>query len=511
MKKIAVIGISAKSASDEIRLLASSVDAIVNSWIAAKGKILVSADGAKTIHLGDKGEGALLEESRISEIGKTRKIQISEPIPHADGTFRTTLHLAVAENQVDVVCMLEFESPRYALTPAKPIANLPAVLRDIIRSSPLWRVGADRISADPIVYSGEDGLALSARIIDKNRSLPLVVVSRYRGREATERLSESLARDLAGLATVASIDSDASWQLTQELGRESSCYGGAIRLFWARPIGLEALRDPVWTRSEILALHKNRHGGGIREKLRNLLFDISSYRPRFSPLIKQIDDSSRAIEMKKRVEDARASGAELANAFAKDYERLEEENRRLKTDLDNSEAQLLAEREINAGLTQKIKLIDTLVPEPKEDRIENVADAVAAAKKKFAKELVFGADVASGVQTLNPKAGPPQKVFHWLSKLAELASQRKAGSLGKSLLKWLNDENIECSGESEQVRNSRKSQRKRTWDAGGTSRPFDLHLKVNERTDPGMCVRIYFDWDADAQAVVVGWVGQHPE
>lgn len=53
---------------------------------------------------------------------------------------------------------------------------------------------------------------------------------------------------------------------------------------------------------------------------------------------------------------------------------------------------------------------------------------------------------------------------------------------------------------------------RRTWDDGsGQRRQFEKHLKPNESTSPGRCVRIYYDYDETLKKTIVAWIGRHPD
>ncbi len=70
--------------------------------------------------------------------------------------------------------------------------------------------------------------------------------------ELLPELCEKLAYELEGLAHVYSIDEEASWELSSELGKLNSCYLGAVRLYWPKTAGSERLYSSVWTASKLL-------------------------------------------------------------------------------------------------------------------------------------------------------------------------------------------------------------------------------------------------------------------
>src|SRR5690606_40582647 len=69
----------------------------------------------------------------------------------------------------------------------------------------------------------------SSDLLNKHRTLPLIVVSEHDGLVLHPDIATDLARDLTGLASVATATKTAAWGLSSELGKEWSCYNGAIR------------------------------------------------------------------------------------------------------------------------------------------------------------------------------------------------------------------------------------------------------------------------------------------
>ena len=124
--------------------------------------------------------------------------------------------------------------------------------------------------------------------------------------------------------------------------------------------------------------------------------------------------------------------------------------------------------------------------------------------------LLFGDDVDKGVAGLASDAGPPEKILEHLEVLARLAAARRVGPLGTTPIKWLEAYNVVASPESESTLTSSRAMARRTWHDGRRRRAFVLHTKPSDHTGPDRCVRIYFDWDAERNVIVIGWVGRHP-
>ena len=143
--------------------------------------------------------------------------------------------------------------------------------------------------------------------------------------------------------------------------------------------------------------------------------------------------------------------------------------------------------------------------------VATVREAVDKTRSELRGRIVFGDDVALGVERLASHAGPPAKVERWLGVLAEMTDARRNGGLGTSEIKWLQARGVVVSGESETTLNSPRERQLRTWSDGfGGRRMFSTHLKPTDGTSPDTCVRIYFDFDDRNKVTIVGWVGRHP-
>ncbi|MBI3565575.1 MAG: hypothetical protein HY079_10300 [Elusimicrobia bacterium] len=515
MKPLAVVGISSNLETEiKAKALYTDVSKCVEDWIKKKGKAIGQRDGLIILDIGQGRTATMYSDQHQLNTGQSQKVVIREPTVHVDGIFQTTVHIAISDHQVDVVCMLDVENPNNLLLPVNPVASLPKVIRDIISLPGQWAVSGYPVDSKSTRYLGDAaGQSLAALINNAARTLPIVVVSMTHGKEAVPKLAESLAKDLMGLANVALVDEQASWQLTQELGRYYACYGGAIRLYWPIPFGTDgsSVRHPRWRREEVILLHKDMRGSGIRGRLKDLILHISTFRPHFSSVIKKLKVEREEKERQLAL-SAAGSDRELADIFSKENDVLKGQVAELRTKIENLELLLAVEKQTSASLSEKLKEHEqvetsagTIV------RVREVAEAVAFAKTNAGDTLIFGGDVGKGVVSVAPIAGPPARIFHALSKLSELSGILRRGELkGSNLLGWLSSQNIACSGESQTIKNSRAEMQNRTWDAGGKKMEFENHIKVNEGTDPGNCVRIYFHWDKSRKQMIVGWVGRHP-
>lgn len=484
---------------------------VVEQWLRTKGATDVGVGQRGVIY--PTGTVAQLQLDQItSDYGALHSFTLTEPVEA--GQFETYLELAHDGSTIVLFCQLRTGSAGSALAPVPFDARCPGVVRDLIRLGG-WKSGTSGASAGHVTRIGrEAGRQLTRAIWEAERGLPTVVVSELEGFTLEPTIARDLARDLTGLATVAQIDDEAAWLLSEEKGREWSCYSGAIRLYW--PLG--ATRDDpyahrLWTQSELFrgGVDSLTAARRVQGRLHRMIFGQSAFQTT-PPLITQIREHHVAAQRKQ------AKDADDYVALAGDYER---ETRELKRHLEERDV-LIGElgEQVEDLKAQNRELSfsrqwtqDSAVPVQSEPDLapSTVEDAVLRAMDEC-ENLTFGNHVERGIAGLAPDAGPPMKILRYLHDLDALAAQLRQGPLGTANQQWLRERGIEVSGESPTIRRSPALMGKRTWDDGaGNSREFESHLKPSDSTSPDRCVRIYFDYVKPLGKIIVAWVGRHPE
>jgi hypothetical protein len=322
---------------------------------------------------------------------------------------------------------------------------------------------------------------------------------------------EILAADVCGLGIVADIDDEAAWEMTRQIGKEWSCFNGAIRIYWPNLDRNQSPRShPLWTSERLTYKAGDTEDAArpIRNVIRKRLFSVSTFAREQPALLDRLEDES--------VREAFQEKLRLATS-AEDYQKLAEEFDQENVSLRH---QLRQEREnikqlrqdlYNLQLARAYADADEEVKPDEETPLETVGDAVDKARRLYAMQLTFGDDVQTGVSGLAPNAGPPQKILDYLAALASMVDERREkNTLGTTVIQWLASKGVVASNESETVMRSRTEIKKRTWHDGRGPREFEMHLKPTEAAPPNRCPRIYFVWDEASAKVVIGWVGRHP-
>lgn len=476
----------------------------VAEWLRSKGHT-----GALNFALSDGRSAELEHTEQSTTAGEAETWSLLEEVE--GGFLETKLRLGLRGAELCFWCTVSAAQGNNRLTPMDLDVFCPGVVRQILRAG-RWTLGATPLSEQPLYARGGSGADdLVKALSDRNRSLPIVVVSMHLGLLVSPDLPSRLAKALTGLALVVVTDDEASWQLTNRVGKALSCYNGAVRLYWpgftteATPI-----RHPLWTTTRMLhrAASVEAAVKSICAEMRRLLNSVSTLalaEPSMLGEIRAALAKETAAAALKEMEDD-SDYRSLADSYAEENGRLREDMAALTQQITQLRAQLYRwQTESIWADSDGDELHDDFV-EP-----ETLKDAVDRARVLFAGSVRFGASVNEGIAGLSPDAGPPEKVFTYLKALDGLAKARRLGPLGVGMLQWLKKEgNATGSSESDSIKNSPSEMKKRTWHDGVGHRPFELHLKPNDAAHPDKCVRIYFDWDETAEQVIVAWVGRHP-
>jgi len=217
----------------------------VTDFTQEKGRFQSNAEGAV---------GSYTRTTVSNSLGRLSEIMMIDMVLN-DHAFVTNIKFGQLESSVYVYCSLSAKRLSHIIAPLKLFPRCPSVIRDVISSYDDWTLGGEAVPPPtPEEHFGEDeGILLCEKLLDENRHFPVIVVSTDTA--VWRDLADKLARDLVGVAHVATVDEHGSWALTDELGKQNSCYLGAVRLYW--PLGvLDDLRSTVWTAEHL----ENKYG-----------------------------------------------------------------------------------------------------------------------------------------------------------------------------------------------------------------------------------------------------------
>lgn len=503
MRQLAAYSLESEGGDED---LARRVGETVEAWLASKAE---PGSTEKALILRSGVVASLTRSVVESKVGGLSEVVLTEPT--AGGTFRTTFQMATSDGVVLVSITLEAASSE--MTPISIDVHRPRLVRDLIGLAS-WSYRGTELLATPVSFDGaEGGDAFTSLVFDSERSVPVVAISDEYGAVLHPGIVEALADDLVGLAIVARLTPSASWRVTAAKTRDWSCFGGAIRLYWA---GIDdsssPYRHPLWTPRRLLSDGSDTETAAlkIRSQIRRFIFSQAAFSVTLAPLFAEIRQAAR----REQFEALRRKAAE-----EDDYKSLAEQ---AFADLDRTESLIKEKDELIGSLKAKVASLTVAIQwQDKESGVTvapndelppaTVEEAVLMAIDQLAEDLEFGKACNQGIETLARDAGPPDKILSYLTTLAEMTRLKRQGSLGTHALRWLEEQGVIASPESDTIRNSPKEKSARTWpDGTGSSRFFETHLKPSDATSPDRVVRIYYEYDETTKKTIVGWIGRHP-
>ncbi|MEJ1961804.1 MAG: hypothetical protein WDO56_09745 [Gammaproteobacteria bacterium] len=481
---------------------------VLQEWLEGKGLTSFGVDH-ESFKL--KGGDTAQYAKRILDADDSHGVEVTLDQISRTSRFHSRLCLGTRDNRLHVFVELSAGAPDYTVAPLTVDVRSPRVLHALLAAR-TWTAGATPIPVKPIEWHGAEGAKRFAALVrHPERNLPIIAVSRYQGQTLTPEFARELLTDLVGLTLIVDLDDLASRGVTQLLGREWACYGGAVRIYWPfKGPSVSAYKHPLWTRERLIANAGSTTEAAtrIRTQLRRRMFALSTFTVDEPADLRHLrENANRAqFERMRKIAEEKGDQGALAEEYFNRCVELEARVQKLAEANDLLSAQVRSYT--NAWRQTETSSEEDIQPEPI-ITVSTVAEAVSRGQLHFAEDLVFGADALEAVSTLAEDAGPPEKIYQHFKTLAEMTRARRNGGLGKDMVIWLKDQGVKASSESETIRNSATEMRKRTWRDGSHTRPFDMHLKPNDHTSPDRCVRIYFDYDDQLQKTVIGYVGRH--
>ncbi|MDD1508022.1 hypothetical protein [Pseudomonas sp. CNPSo 3701] len=326
---------------EEVFNSAASIEKALDEWLIEKGAPNPAASSGNFISK-TRGSpaGQFQRRDATSEAGTFRELTLLEPTTSGQ-QFITTIAFLNLTDKVVVYATLAVQNIATIVAPVFTDPRCPFIVKKLLGLRPDWHIGNFPIpnSTPQILYGAEGGHQLKSMIQDSSRTLPIAVVSEVEQEPIWEDLENLLATDLAGLAGVVRIDEEASWVLTDELGKSNSCYLGAIRLYWPREKDLDESLSPkssVWTASQVLS--QDTDGKGMqrfRALLRRSVMGVASLTVEPPSIIREIQNQAartRLLELEQRA-NANSEEIELARLFI-------QENEELKASLDEANREI---------------------------------------------------------------------------------------------------------------------------------------------------------------------------
>ena len=304
----------------------------IGSWLLSKGVIDPNSDSGAFQSKTAAGDGAYVRNRVSAGPGYFEEVTLTE-YSRAGLTFTTRLASIASKHRVIVHATLSVTSASTFVAPIATDPRCPAIIRTLLARFTDWTLNGTPISAPKASEAlGHGGaVTLSDEITSSSRALPLVVVSLNDGESVWPGIADSIALDLAGIAHVVQIDEDASWSLTDLIGKRNSCYLGAIRLYWPMkaPEGSEhRFVGTVWTASALLSSDIDGNGEGrFRTALRRLIMGTAALTISQPAEIREIQsaDARKRIDEIQAHSNAKSEELEIARLYVSENDQLRAE------------------------------------------------------------------------------------------------------------------------------------------------------------------------------------------
>lgn len=351
MKKVAAYLLERHDGMDSVEARGSEAQRVreeIREWLDKKG----ATQGKAGTYAAVDGSHATFEsEEAGAPDGRSWYFVRLDEIANDGRKFSAALSVTTTDESVVVYVVLELGTNATIVAPLNPDPHCPGIVRTLLGGPGSWTHGGYPVRHRLTRLRGfDEGERLAGEILDPARTLPIVLVSETTGGDLVlPKLDEKLAYDLTGVANVYRIDDDASWALTDVLGRSFCCFGGAVRLFWPRmQISDNRFRHPLWTADRVLGFGGNDFDvrERLRKQLRLTIMDaaaLSVVRPRQIDAIRSMAKGEELQALRERANSS-SDYAGLAELYAKENDKLraevaelQDENAELRLRLQNVE------------------------------------------------------------------------------------------------------------------------------------------------------------------------------
>lgn len=303
----------------------------IASWLREKGVDDIT-DTKGEFHSLTKGCDGKYRHSIISmDSSELYELRLEEPTGKGQ-LFHTFIVMVKTPSVLKFYTTLYVVNTESIVSPIYVNPKCPKIVRIILSLFDDWSIAETAVPppTSRLIGTDEEAEALAAEISSTSRVLPIVAVSHYDGETIWQNLSKELAFDLTGLTYVVEITDNASWKLTEILGKQRSVYNGAIRLYWPpRKVDQDSIQiqGKVWTATKLLATDTDGNGfKRFRSQLRQKIMQVAALTIVQPEEISEIRQKYALSKLKKLEEKASDNGEilELAKLYLQDNETLKQ-------------------------------------------------------------------------------------------------------------------------------------------------------------------------------------------
>jgi hypothetical protein len=335
----------------EVALLKAQIAA----WLASKGAPKLEAKG---VYKAVDGSHATFGIEEASHLDRTWWMMRLEEVTNAGRRFSTAVSVTSWASRVVVFATMEVGSEATTILPVEAEPRCPRIIRTLLALPGRWFHGASELRAVREIEGFELGEGIVAEIKSPQRTVPILVVSRGHNGLALPDIHSKLAHDLAGLANVVVMDSDAGWALTDALGKMLSCFAGGVRLYWPRlALTEDPQRHPLWTRQLLTAGDPAEISDSFRRYIRGVVMRaaaLGAVRPSLIDDIRRSASQAVLDEMKAKATSLPDFVA-LAESYAAENQQIRNEVSSLTKQAEVLQVRIVALEEERAALLTRVE------------------------------------------------------------------------------------------------------------------------------------------------------------
>jgi hypothetical protein len=490
-------------------------------WRAATSRIASWYAGNVGVTLADGWERGVAEllrpapehviECHVTGLdGRTEGLlhELSWQFPDADDpSLRWTVDIAMLPTADATLFTLvsRIASVDFELLPARVRLHTPRIICDVVGRGDS-RIGLHPISSEPAWLDPEQVPELVQLLCEQSRRHPIVVASPDPATDAPAVDPVVLSDALAGLASVHVLASRWSgYALTDEIGKDYSCYNGAVRIYWPRfEPGVNRFEHPLW-----LPPHIDQLGGesGFAPFLHRMIAGAASFR---------FVEPAPLRAFRARIEEARAATlrASVANGYESlfdEYVKLDVQARELRARVETLSAENESlRRDVSARWAATADANGSGRSNLSDERPEpaNVLQAVEHAAERLAHVKLLPSAFESARES---PFRQPLKVYSALAAIDDVARswiEQLGGGPGiGSRHDAFRQRGFEYKDDISQIATGRWRD-EYTYLYEGKRILFAPHITIGAKS-ADRCLSIHMYWDEGRRRVAVAHVGRH--
>ncbi len=486
----------------------------VSGWYSARKhlEVTVPEEGCDLVPLTAHSVSVVYRQTQGASHWQVVWSYPSEPDQNVN--WRSVAEVGDADGKVEFSFQLMRASRHFQVVPQAFVLRAPVIVRTVIENFQC-SVDGRRLTNRPTETGAQSIQDLLASMTAPDRRVPIILVSTDLFSERPLVDPQSMANVLTGLAETWVIDKWGSYALTENVGKELSCYGGAVRIYWP---GFRKTDDPyshyLYLPAKLNSLDQDNRP--LSAELLRRFSQASTFGFSYGSVIRASVEKIEVMRAKE-LGDMRRK-AEDSGDYRQLFELSDKENGTLSGEISTLKERLTqVEGDLEAANLNLKELFEAQEPEPLPGTSqemglpepETVLTAVEQAKNEFRDTLVFLSSALSSAKESPYKQ--PDKVYQNLQAMDEVCQRRrdsssKKTSMGSLELAFRARNAIYAAKESMTAKGKWREQYEALY--RGKKISIEEHLVLGNG-GPDVCLRIHFAWDKETQQFVIAHVGRH--